>query len=178
MKRKTRFAVLGVLSMEPASGYDIRKFLRQTVGHFWNESFGQIYPILRKLVSEGAVIASEEDGGKRPRTVYSITEAGEKQIHEWIENDSFEIRAERNELLLKIFFAGDSHGPAIIRQVERFQNRLLEQQKTYAAIRRELSHTVASLPGYSNWISTLRYGEITVKAQLAWCEEVLSSFLV
>ncbi len=38
--------MLGALSIEPMSGYDIKNLLGRTVGHFWNEGYGQIYPTL------------------------------------------------------------------------------------------------------------------------------------
>jgi len=37
--------LLGVLAIEPMSGYDLGLTIRQSVGHFWNESYGQIYPV-------------------------------------------------------------------------------------------------------------------------------------
>ena len=50
-KSKTRFAVLGILSYGPMSGYDIKKFYEQNVAGFWSESYGQIYPILKRLAT-------------------------------------------------------------------------------------------------------------------------------
>jgi DNA-binding PadR family transcriptional regulator len=52
-KGKTRFAVLGILSYGPMSGYDIKKFYEKNVAGFWSESYGQIYPILKRLAEEG-----------------------------------------------------------------------------------------------------------------------------
>jgi PadR family transcriptional regulator AphA len=30
------------------SGYDLGQTIRESIGHFWNESYGQIYPNLRE----------------------------------------------------------------------------------------------------------------------------------
>jgi hypothetical protein len=40
----TPYAILGLLSIEPMSGYDIRANLEESLAHFWSESYGQIYP--------------------------------------------------------------------------------------------------------------------------------------
>ena len=46
---QTRLAVLGALSVEPMTGYAVRAAIAETLGHFWHESFGQIYPTLAEL---------------------------------------------------------------------------------------------------------------------------------
>ena len=46
---RSRYAVLGALTIAPMSGYDLRAFFDQSVRFFWNESYGQIYPELRRL---------------------------------------------------------------------------------------------------------------------------------
>ena len=60
-KSKTRFAVLGILSYGPMSGYDIKKFYEKNVAGFWSESYGQIYPILKRLAEEGLATRSDSD---------------------------------------------------------------------------------------------------------------------
>ncbi len=47
----SKYAVLGMLSIGPMSGYDIKKLIGETVGHVWSESYGQVYPALRELVN-------------------------------------------------------------------------------------------------------------------------------
>ncbi|MDH3629255.1 MAG: PadR family transcriptional regulator, partial [Acidobacteriota bacterium] len=45
-RSSSRYAVLGILTLEPMSGYDIKKFIETSVAHFWRESYGNIYPLL------------------------------------------------------------------------------------------------------------------------------------
>ena len=35
-------ALLGLLSIAPMSGYDIRQLIPWSIGQFWSESYGQI----------------------------------------------------------------------------------------------------------------------------------------
>src|SRR5258708_31701724 len=44
-------ALLGLLSLGPMSVYDIRQLISQSIGHFWSESYGQIYPGLNRLAT-------------------------------------------------------------------------------------------------------------------------------
>ena len=57
MKRsQTAYVILGILAIhDNQSGYEIRKTIQQTVGFFWGESFGQIYPTLKKLLADGLI---------------------------------------------------------------------------------------------------------------------------
>src|SRR2546425_13255088 len=101
--RSTPFAILGMLSFYPMSGYVIRKEAASSIGYLWNESYGQIYPALRELQARGlAKRPADRHAGHRDRQVYEITERGREALHLW--------RAElpramplRNELLLKLF---------------------------------------------------------------------------
>ena len=71
---QTAAAVLGALSIEPMSGYEIRQAITTVLGHFWHESFGQIYPCLAELERDGLVSATP---GPRPRSSkYRITPSG------------------------------------------------------------------------------------------------------
>src|SRR5580658_2289456 len=54
-EKASRFAVLGMLSLgEKLSGYDIRKVISESTANFWSESYGNIYPVLKRLLAEGA----------------------------------------------------------------------------------------------------------------------------
>ena len=67
--------LLGLLTIEPMSGYDLGQAIRTSVGFFWNESYGQIYPNLKKLAAEGFVTAkTERQKGKPDKRIYSITQ--------------------------------------------------------------------------------------------------------
>src|SRR5271170_2548708 len=100
-KVTTADALLGMLTMEPMSGYKLKQRIQCTIGNFWSESYGQIYPALKRLEKKGLVQARAE--GKRARKVYSITGAGRAHLRVWLEIEPRR-RGARNELLLKLFF--------------------------------------------------------------------------
>ena len=81
---KSKLAILGLVAHEPASGYDIKKLVEQMLSHFWNESYGQIYPILKQLAAEGlAVRKTQRQKGKPDRQLYSVTPKGVDELREW-----------------------------------------------------------------------------------------------
>ena len=63
-ENKTKYAVLGLLAYAPLSGYDIRRIYAQSLGNFWSESYGHIYPILKRLKAEGLATRGDASGGQ------------------------------------------------------------------------------------------------------------------
>jgi len=54
-RSQTAYVILGILAIhDNQSGYEIRKTIQQSVGFFWGESYGQIYPTLKRLPDESA----------------------------------------------------------------------------------------------------------------------------
>lgn len=49
-KNKTGYVILGLLSDRSISGYGIKKLRERRFHHFWSESYGQIYPELKRLL--------------------------------------------------------------------------------------------------------------------------------
>ncbi|WP_279637931.1 PadR family transcriptional regulator [Corallococcus aberystwythensis] len=44
-----------MLCREPMSGYDLRSTIERSVGHFWQESYGNLYPTLERMAEERLV---------------------------------------------------------------------------------------------------------------------------
>src|SRR2546428_11912841 len=81
----SRYAILGVLSRRPMSGYDVKKLIDRSIAHFWSESYGQIYPILNRLAAEGlAERRRERQRGQPGRHVYSLTSEGRAGLLPWL----------------------------------------------------------------------------------------------
>lgn len=100
-EKTTTFVLLGVLAAGgPMTGYDLRGWIRDAVGHFWSESFGQIYPELKRMTAEGLVSAAASADGRKP---YRITPAGRAALTAWLERQP-QPETVRSELLLKLYF--------------------------------------------------------------------------
>ena len=101
----TAYVVLGMLSLGPKSGYEIKALVDKSTRFFWAASYGQIYPELKRLSEAGLVTGVDSPTGGRKRTVYEITADGEAKLKAWLRQPprTFEMR---DEGLLKLFFAG------------------------------------------------------------------------
>ena len=170
---QSQFAVLGLLSLGPLSGYDLKQLSTWSVGHFWREGYGQIYPTLRQLEKERlATKKTQRQKGKPDRNVYTLTPAGLERLKQWLALPAHP-EVMRNELLLKLFFGQWMPQETSRKHIE--VHRLIYKQELaeLAAIRQRLSKEHEKDPGLPFWEMTLSYGECVVKAQLAWCGEML-----
>jgi PadR family transcriptional regulator AphA len=96
--------VLGMLSLGPRSGYDIKTVVDRSTRFFWAASYGQIYPELRRLEHEGLIEGEDAPSGARSRRVYKLTKAGREALKEWLLGSTVTIEY-RDESLLRLFFA-------------------------------------------------------------------------
>lgn len=72
-----RTLCLGMLTMGDASGYEIKKIFEGPLRHFFDASYGSIYPALGRMTEEGLVACTEHVQDKRPdKKVYRITPRG------------------------------------------------------------------------------------------------------
>lgn len=72
-----RTLCLGILTLGDATGYEIKKTLEGPFSHFFEASYGSIYPALNRLTEAGLVECTPLTQKKRPdKKVYSITPAG------------------------------------------------------------------------------------------------------
>jgi DNA-binding PadR family transcriptional regulator len=168
-ENRSRYAVLGALSLKPMSGYDIRQFFAQSVSYFWAESYGQIYPMLKALHRDGLVSPLAKSRGSR-RTVYRITERGRKVLASWLARP-VDHQPGRTEILLKIFFAREGPPGAVASLLAQFREHHEKLAATYTQIAERISVAHADNPNLPNWLITLSYGIHSSRALLQWCEE-------
>jgi PadR family transcriptional regulator AphA len=96
-----RYALLGLLAEEPASGYDLtRKFERALQRYAWHAQHSQIYPELNRLAGDGLVAVVAE--GARGRRTYAITDTGRAELRSWMLNPP-EVFVVRHEFVLRLF---------------------------------------------------------------------------
>jgi DNA-binding PadR family transcriptional regulator len=98
------WAVLGLIALEPRSGYDVKRVIDRSVRHFWAASYGQIYPELRRLEQAGWIEGDDAGRGGRARRIYSITAAGRAALQGWLAGRETRVEL-RDESLLRLFFA-------------------------------------------------------------------------
>jgi len=167
------YAILGLLSIEPMSGYDIRRNLDESLSYFWSESYGQIYPALKRLDSAGLIAAVKQSDSARGKRLYALTSQGRLKLRAWLA-EAPKAQPPRNELMLKLFFGRLAPAGAIsghLRRLQVQQDRLLA---TLGDIERQLRTERAGHPDLPYWLVTLAAAVEHTKAVLDWSDQALA----
>jgi DNA-binding PadR family transcriptional regulator len=172
---RTAYVILGMLSIAPnLSGYEIHKAIEDNFGSFWGESYGQIYPSLKRLMSEGLIEAKKpESGPGRRRQEYSLTEAGRVCLREWLALP-FQNDPPRNEFMLKLFFGGEAAPGVALAHVRELQRRNQRMMATLEEIEQASRRYPTDNPNKRYWMLTLSLGMALTRAALEWGESTLA----
>jgi PadR family transcriptional regulator, regulatory protein AphA len=156
----TAYVILGMLSLSPMSGYDIKATVDQSVRFFWAASYGQIYPELRRLSEADLVEGEAERGSARRRTVYRLTEAGRAALEDWLAHEATTFET-RDEGLLKLFFADVAPDTAAA--------SLDAKRRSHEAKLKQLRAIEASGKAEGATATVLRYGIESSEWMIDWC---------
>src|SRR5271156_1253910 len=83
-----RHALLGLLTAQPMTGYDLAKVFDRSVEFVWHAPHSQIYPELRRMEADGLIAAESLFRGRRPKRVYAITADGRRELEQWVAEPS------------------------------------------------------------------------------------------
>jgi DNA-binding PadR family transcriptional regulator len=172
---RTPFVILGILGIagqRKVSGYDLKQVIDRTISQFWSESYGQIYPVLKKMTSGGLIAARDSSEGGRKKTVYTITAKGRKSLAAWMERPPEE-GPKRDELLLKLIFGSQTHPSVLIRHLEAQRDRVKAASAPFAGWLKQLESQHE--PNTVFQIITLRGGIALCGAFVQWADESLAA---
>ena len=163
-------AILGLLKERSMHGYQLKKRLSETLGSFWQVSYGSLYPTLRRLQAETAVemIFPREEVGRR-KNVYRITEKGEALFIELLQEagqESWEDNRFRVRLAFFKYLKPDT------------RLRLLEKRRAYledrlSSIRASLTKTRERIDAYTE--SLMKHGADATEQDIAWLDGLIKS---
>lgn len=157
---QTELAVLGALALTPMSGYRLRQEILETLGHFWTESYGQIYPTLARLEAGGLV--GRDDEGR-----FTITPDGITHLQERLRTPP-ETAPPRDGVLLRLFLGRQLGRQGALDLLASTERDVRERLAGLAAIRATLDPDDPD----ERWaLLTLDAGEIRGRATLEWIEQ-------
>lgn len=193
-KKKTWYALLGLLSWQPLSGYDVKKMVEIALSYFWSESYGQLYPTLNRLVEEGLATRRDTSTGNRRRHEYRITRKGRAAFESWLREPA-EMPAIRNELQLKFFLTSRMDSSESLRVLEEYRaqqsahlevledsERIMENSAKTGVFPPEIDGAIG-LQGNDReteahqslmFLFTIRHGLLRTRAAIAWCDETIA----
>lgn len=137
-------ALLGLLAVEPASGYTLTKAFDDGLGRYaWHAGHTSIYPELARLADRGLIEVTAE--GARGSRTYAVTPTGRDELRSWLLDPPSEQGKVRNEHVLRMFLLS-ALDPADARTVlSRIAERTQAATQELRAIR--ASHGTAPLVG-------------------------------
>ena len=173
-KSRTIYIILGMLSIEPMSGYDIRKAIKDSTSFFWSESDGQLYPALAKCVELGYTTFEEVPSDKKlkAKKIYTITEQGAIALKEWLTTEA-QPKTQRSEFLLKIFFGANVAIEENIQHLRNKQRELKQKQLFLKRYHQDLKQKNGESKDTIYWLLTLDYGIHQIESSLAWCNNAI-----
>lgn len=133
-----RFALLGLLAVQPASGYDLKRAIDRSTHFIWNATGPQIYTTLHKLREEGCITSrSLPQQGKPDKQIHTITSSGRARLKEFM-SEPIRASVTRDEVLLRIFFGNFARRKTVERELalylERIRNERASMEATEARI--------------------------------------------
>ena len=164
---QTELAVLGALSREPMTGYRLRAAITDTIGHFWHESFGQIYPTLKSL-EEAGLVRREHPTGSGP---FHLTAAGQVRLTALLA-EPFTPPLPRDPLLLRLFFARHVASDLTRERLVQALEGAVARSEEFARVRAEIEQEPRSADAVYA-LMTLSAGEHAARARVIWAREAL-----
>jgi len=101
----TSYAILGQLALRPWSMYELAAEMRRNLRYFYPRAESRLYEEPKRLVALGLAQADKVATGRRNRTIYAITKAGEKELRRWLADPASKGISLEFEGLLRVFLA-------------------------------------------------------------------------
>jgi DNA-binding PadR family transcriptional regulator len=166
-------AILGMLSGQPRSGYDVRQVFLTHL-RYYSDSPGSIYPALRRLEARGWIEPappSPADEDNRSRRPFTLTPAGRQELLAWLTAPIAEgdIALRLSELFLRFTFMGTNVSRettlAFLRDLEAgLTARAAQQRSKYDEVRK-------AAPAHHTGVLSMLLGVETTEAQARWAAE-------
>ena len=160
---RLRHAILGLLSHQQQSGYDLNRAFTSSIVYFWHADQSQIYRTLDRLEADGAISTQVIPQSGRPdRRLHSLTESGRAELDAWLMSP-LEPNTVKDPLLARVFFAarlGHERVDAFLSEAEEKFRRELEELEAIDIDVVDLDTAMKA--------AVLRYGIDGTNTQLEW----------
>ncbi len=168
-EKKLDCVILGLLSHEDLTGYEIKKRMDSALRFFWGASFGSIYPTLWELVENGFAVISDTKETERNKITYRITSKGRQYLKEWLELPAVKDEL-RYETLLKLFFANESGEETAVMHIENFQEKIINGLPFLKEAVKNLERSGNEDKTHLYYLLTAKFGVMVYETYLKWCD--------
>ncbi|MEZ4669895.1 MAG: PadR family transcriptional regulator [Anaerolineae bacterium] len=168
-----QYAILGYLSWQPYSGYDLKKFFEDSAIFHWSGNNNQIYKALVALHEQGMVtLEVQQQTDHPPRKLYSITESGRAVLRQWLLTTP-ELPQSKSAILVQLAWA-DQLSAA---EVDDLLNRYAEEVQVQVLMLEEHQRRTAVQPQRTPrerylWQAILQNRLALYQNELTWINQV------
>ncbi|WP_221583658.1 PadR family transcriptional regulator [Microbacterium sp. G2-8] len=167
--------ILGFLSLQPMTGYDLMRAFGSSATYFWSADKAQIYRTLATLVADGHARIETVPGTHGPdRAVHHVTPAGRVVLREWLASDP-DRQPPRDAFLARVFFAGELDDAALARLIRSRRGDAVAVRDELMELRARTAHPDPRADR-AGWLRsmTLDDGIRDHTAHIAWLDELLA----
>lgn len=169
-EKKIDCVILGLLSHEELTGYEIKKRMDTMLKYFWSASYGSIYPALSDLVHRGLATKRESGENKRNKLIYAITDHGRDYLKEWLTLPVYKDEL-RYETLLKLFFGNEQGAECAVHHIASFEEKIEKELPYLLGAQEILKKSLHDDTAHKYYLLTVEFGIKTYGAYLEWCKE-------
>jgi len=113
----TSYAVLALLGVRPWSAYELAQQMSRSLSWYWPKAESLVYAECKKLAGHELATSRQEPRGRRPRTVYTITDRGREALRGWLDQPAGGPRLEW-EAMLQVAFADHGSREQLLENLE------------------------------------------------------------
>lgn len=170
-----KHALLGFLTLEPMTGYELHKLFKQSANHFWAADQSQIYRTLGELEANGMLSSTlQPQEGKPDRRCYALLAKGQQEFDRWLASPIPD-DVNREPFLLRIFFADALGKAGVLALIEERRIAAAETLAAFQGLQEQLDPIIEAHRGDLRMhlsTFTLRNGILHYQAELAWLDEL------
>lgn len=141
----TSYVLLGLLALRRWSTYELAQQMRRSIHYYWPRAESHIYEEPKKLVAHGLATATREYAGRRPRTVYAITDEGRNALETWLAEPGKGPLVEF-EGLVKVLFAEQAGKEQLLATLGSIRTEAERTQQHHAELAADLAETGGPFP--------------------------------
>ncbi len=165
--------ILGLLSRESMTGYQLKKIIQNTPFMYWSGNNNQIYKAFVELLNEGFVTKEvQHQEGSPSKNIYTITDDGLNEFKEWMLSVT-DTPAFRKQLLIKLALANGLNrndlGNMLVSYTDAVKTQMVlsqkETERCFFAGQQSLGETL--------FIDLIRENVLSFySSELAWLQKV------
>lgn len=174
-----RHAVLAALVSGEASGYDLAKAFRASVGNFWVATPQQLYRELERLDQDGLIAGRVVEQQRRPnKRVYSLTRAGLATLAQYTREPAPDTTI-KDPLLVKVQAVDVGDTAAVVEALRHRIETSRRKLRGYESLRDRLLDGVpepeylATAPAVGPYLTLLR-GLRFERENIEWAQQALA----